>query len=308
MKPWRAMSGGQIAKIVSSFSCLALFLLVQAGESYRDLQRDLARPNADKEIQRIFARYPNLLAQDGDLADAVEYFDDEYSLKDLQSLVEIRAVSEEAVDPGIQAKAKAVKASPLYRDPGIQDKSNWLDGAMKRLRDLLKRSPNSPNVNLPNAAMPGWIIPGFWILLGLAVLVFAYFALRHFQWKGALRRKAKAVLEDDEPDRTLDEWLTMADQYAAEGKYREAVRAMYLSCLLKFDEAGVARFVRGETNWEHLRRIQASPKRPEPLTFLEPTQAFDRIWYGFHVNGVSDYEQFRFWYQSVTDALTAVKR
>jgi hypothetical protein len=76
-----------------------------------------------------------------------------------------------------------------------------------------------------------------------------------------------------------------------------------LACLLRFDEHGVARFDRGQTNWEHLARVEASPKRPPSLDFRRATQAFDRIWYGFQCLGAPDVADFRGWYEDVRRAL-----
>jgi hypothetical protein len=176
------------------------------------------------------------------------------------------------------------------------------------LIDLLPKRGPTTGFQLPQTSIPGWIVPAMWFLIGGIILTFGYFVFRHFTWKRALTRKAKAVLEEDEPERTLDEWLTLEDEHVAAGRYREAVRAMYLSCLLKFDEAGVARFIRGETNWEHLARISASAKKPESVDFRPPTQSFDRVWYGFHVKGIEDVEVFRSWYGQITEALRNVAK
>ena len=113
------------------------------------------------------------------------------------------------------------------------------------------------------------------------------------------------MLEDDEPERSLDEWLAEADTLQAQGRYREAVRALYLASLLRFDEARVARFQRGQTNWEHLTRIEASPTMPKDLDFRATTRLFDRIWYGRIVRGKEDVDQFRAWYLNITNTLRA---
>jgi hypothetical protein len=137
------------------------------------------------------------------------------------------------------------------------------------------------------------------------VIAFLVFALKRFVWSKRLERKAKALLDEDEPERTLDEWLELADRLERQGKYREAVRCLYLACLLKIDEARIARFERSQTNWEHLARIEASPARPSDLEFREPTRAFDNIWYGMRVNGSEDVMRFRAWYRQVTESVRA---
>jgi hypothetical protein len=140
------------------------------------------------------------------------------------------------------------------------------------------------------------------ILVGL-ILVFLYFVIRHFSWKKSLTRKATAMLSEEEPELSKDEYLVEADRLMSEGRHREAVRYLYLACLLLFDENGVARFIRGQTNWEHLRRIQASDKRPEDLDFQPATQKFDVVWYGMRVEGTSDVMAMRDWYSWVSEKL-----
>jgi len=206
-------------------------------------------------------------------------------------------------------QAAAIKKNPMYRDNGEKDESNWIASSFEKLNDWITKmfqrsqpqTPNLPNMGAPNLSWLVWLV---WILLGGVVLTFVVLAVRHFSWQRKLKRKATALLEEDEPERSLDEWLEQADLLTSQGKYREAVRCLYLACLLKFDEHGVARFIRGETNWEHLARIEASLKRPISVDFRPATQAFDRVWYGFHVNGIADVDRFRAWYQFLTEALS----
>lgn len=203
------------------------------------------------------------------------------------------------------AMAKDIKRSPLYRDPGLKEQTNWLSGAASRL-DNLKWDPSCDKPDAQVGEMPqvgNWLVPAMWTILALAVAGFLAFAFKRFSWSKRLERKARALLDEDEPERTLDEWLDLADRLEREGRHREAVRCLYLACLLKLDEARVARFERGETNWEHLSRIEASPKKPADLDFRSPTRAFDEIWYGMRINGSEDVSRFRAWYRQVTDAV-----
>ena len=308
MRLWPRMSGALIAKLASSFSLLAAFCAAGA-ESYRELSQAISAAQSVAEFRQLSEPYKSLIGRDPGLSEAFRTTWSASSVEDFKGMVAIRAAAETPIAARDHAaEARQIKSNPLYRDPGVAEQSNWLDGAMRRLADLMPKRGQNPNISLPQSGIPGWIVPGMWFLLGLAVATFGYFAIRHFTWKRGLKRKVKAVLEDDEPERTLDEWLLLADEHAAAGRYREAVRAMYLSCLLKFDEAGVARFVRGETNWEHLRRITASHVKPATIDFLAPTQTFDRIWYGMRTKGREDVDLFRLWYQKITDALKAVRK
>jgi len=228
----------------------------------------------------------------------------------LRGLIELRALNEEPTPGAEQAArdAKAVKASPVYRDSGTAQQSNWLNNALSRLRRLFDRPREDAPRNRDGLAIGPWLSYLMWTLLAVGVLVLIAVALRHVDWKRRLARRAKALLEEDEPERTVDEWLAEADRLAAEGRHREAVRGLYLACLLRFDEAGVARFDRGHTNWEHLARISRSPRLPEGLDFRGPTKEFDRIWYGNHVRGLEDVTTFRSAYQTISQRLGEVKR
>ncbi|MEQ1823201.1 MAG: hypothetical protein ABL949_11870 [Fimbriimonadaceae bacterium] len=202
--------------------------------------------------------------------------------------------------------AAQIKKDPRYNEAQEGKSANWAARAFKNLSKLWKRPPQPTTPNLPSPDLTGvGLIIRFvaWGLLAAAVFAFIYFVARYFRWKVTLAKRAQAVMDDDEPDRTLDEWLSLANDYERNGKYREAVRCLYLAALMKFDERGVAFFDRGQTNWEHLRRIEASPRLPSSLSFLQPTQDFDQIWYGFRVNGTSDVDKFRGYYNTVVEEL-----
>jgi len=203
------------------------------------------------------------------------------------------------------AIAKGIKRSPLYSDAGPQQTTNWLSNAFDRLNNIHPNcNCNRPvTVTPPGAAAGQWFIYLIYAIVIIALGAFIVFAVSRFNWTRKLKRKAKALLDEDEPERTLDEWLEMADKLEREGRFREAVRCLYLACLLKIDEARIARFERSQTNWEHLARIEASPMRPSNLHFREPTKAFDLIWYGMRVNGSEEVTKFRAWYRDVLQAV-----
>jgi hypothetical protein len=302
-----------IAKAVSSFSLALLLCAFGLAGQWGELHRRLQEAEEPAEIARILRQAETAESADPQFAKALEHWakepEDVRRQEQIVSLVELRA-SAESAQPALDApeEARRIKSSILYRDPGEHETPNWLGGALERLIKLIPEFGGraAPNVRMPTG-IGNWLVYTMWALLGAAVLAFAFFAFRHFSFKRALRRKAGAILEEDEPERTLDEWLALAERLEAEGNFREAVRCLYLACLLKFDEHGVARFVRGQTNWEHLRRIQGSQKNPAGLDFHSPTKAFDRIWYGMRIRGAEDVGLFREWYGDVTRSLQGGK-
>ena len=307
------MCGVRISKAVSSCSLLILAVLALA-QDYGAARRQLidAAGSPDKEAQIIKGLADGTLPADlkasvaAYLAEVPDQRVDE--LNEIKERLELYALTQKAAPPAtVLQEAKKIKSSPLYRDTGVEESSNWISRALENIAKLFERArlpeTDTPNIRPPSVGSLNWLMFTDWGLLGALVLAFVFFAVRHFRWQGRLKRKVRTLLEDDEPDRSADEWLAMADSLIAEGQFREAVRCLYLACLIKFDEHGVARFDRGQTNWEHLHRIHSSPTRPPGLDFEPATQAFDRVWYGFHVNGMADVDQFKSWYRFVTEAV-----
>ena len=178
--------------------------------------------------------------------------------------------------------------------------SSWLARALARLR--------RPHIDAPEfgggpsvPAVGGWATTVMWGLLAALGALAAYLLVR-FVRLPKLRRKPKLV-EDEEPERTADEWIREADALVAQGRFREAVRGLYVAGLLRFDEANVARFDRHQTNWEHLRRIEVSPRRPEGLDARDATGRFDRVWYGRLGAAAEDAAAMRAWYEGVAARL-----
>jgi len=323
-KRWLRMFGIRTAKIVFALSLLISCLTFGAGDP--NSQIAALRGRSPEEQLRLL----NSWASDGDLdtdvATKVSEIDAKIKVGDdgqfhmrpieakwLQRQVEIvtsklmlqaqlrsASVSDDSV-----ALAKKIKSSPVYRDTGPKETPNWLSNAFDKLNNIHPKCNCNHPINVSPEAANGakWVVYLIWGILVAALLGFIVFALRKVSWSRRLQRKAKALLDEDEPERTVDEWLEMADKLEREGRFREAVRCLYLACLLKIDEARIARFERSQTNWEHLARIEASHNRPATLDFREPTKAFDTIWYVMRVNGSEDVMRFRVWYREVTQAV-----
>lgn len=205
---------------------------------------------------------------------------------------------------------KTILNDRKYNDSGIAKERNWFADSLKRVTTAIENALRgifdrpSPNVNLPEST-PNIISVIAWIFFGGALIAFFTWGILWLSKRisPASKLNLGGMLGEDEPDRTADEWIVESDRLASEGKYREAVRCLYLACLVRFDEAHVARFLRQETNWEHLRRIQTSAKLPTGIDFKPPTQKFDEIWYGFNTNGQPDVDDFKAIYLEICQKL-----
>ena len=301
-----------VLKSALTFSLAIVWSLASAG-TYTDLQLKLKRANSDADVISIIKSSEITRAQD-DFKQGIKDVQEgdatsEEVAKRFRSMVNLGALTENK-GPGVvanQTDAAQVKSSPLYQDPGIDQKRNWLADALRRLKKLKFKQATDQRSGTGSGLFGPLLVYLMWAVLAGAVGVLLYVAATHIRWQKSLTRKAKALLEEDEPDRTVDEWLQLADDHAAAGRYREAVRALYLACLLRFDESDVARFDRGQTNWEHLARIEGSANLPPGIEFRSPTQRFDRIWYGYQTEGQPDVDLFRNWYQTITAALKVAK-
>lgn len=304
-------------RIASTFSFILLVSGFACATDYAALQNGLESAATRSEKQAAIHRVISAAGNDSQLGEAAQFAAssnlDPARIKRVEQMLEVRNQAQEALGSvptsrQLANKASAIKKNPLYHDAGVNENANWLQRALEQL----KFSPPTPKPDTTATTMPVSGVGNFFLyvvigLLAAAIIAFIVVVVRHVDWKRAQKRKASAILEDDEPSRTADEWLDLADKLTAQGRYREAVRCLYLACLLRFDESQVARFDRRQTNWEHLSRIQASLRRPDHIDFLPPTRLFDRIWYGHRVRGVEDVEQFRAWYQEILAALHEVK-
>lgn len=306
-------------RVALFFSLLLAAALALAQVDYGLYYRKLADAASSDERKQVLRQLYASGVADGELqnrlGELISAWDQGYawSPDSVIEMIELRAITTLRFRFD-EAKRLAVKEkkSPLYRDPGLQESSNWIERSMRALGEFVSTLFRSrPESRMPEMRGPmsgpnlTWVVYVVYGFLAAVLLFFLVLAIKKFRWRATLKRKASAILEEDEPERTLDEWLAMADRLISEGKYREAVRCLYLACLLRFDEAGVARFIRSQTNWEHLARISSSPRLPGGLDFRIPTREFDRVWYGFRVNGMDDVELFRKWYVDLTHALGA---
>lgn len=200
-----------------------------------------------------------------------------------------------------------MEGAPATKPPAIATAGNervassWLARAFDRLHapDLdLGKSSSAP------VKVGPWLNTFMWGMLGLLAGFAVYLLARYVRLPG-LRKKAKPIAPD-EPLRSADAWLEEANALLAQGRFREAVRGLYVAGLMRMDEAGVARFDPHETNWEHLRRIEASPKRPVGSDVRSATSLFDRCWYGHLPSSAADVASMRAWYQDLVSHLAGV--
>jgi hypothetical protein len=287
------------------------------GADYRAVAKELAEAPDEAAKRRILAELSEEpLDQELQMRLRELALDKSYAItvEQAEKMIQLRAFAQgaaEAPAPEDAAEvARKITSSPLYREPDERQASNWFARGLERLGDALRRLVEGLEpADLPEAPRTDADVLGFLRVVVWGALVaflgfVLYWVFRHFSWRSRLERRVTAMLEDEEEALSRDEYLARADELAAEGRHREAVRCLYLACLLLFDEHRVAPFLRGQTNWEHLRRIAASPAKPSKLDFRPPTELFDVVWYGMKVRGPEDVERMRGHYLDVLGGLS----
>jgi len=92
-----------------------------------------------------------------------------------------------------------------------------------------------------------------------------------------------------------DEWLRMADQFAAEGDFRLAMRAVHLAGLRYLGEKGLVTLQPAKTGLEYgrelARRLRDVPAAIEG--FGSGLRQYEGVWYGFGAAGDGTYQTLR---------------
>lgn len=182
-----------------------------------------------------------------------------------------------------------IRTGPTRVQQIMADLTKAIDDFLKR---LIKWVSNLfPSRTTPSATPAAQIDERWlWALL-ISVIGAALSTIGYFVWRASARRlerrEAKREVrflegEDAELLRLPpDELRERARQLAREGNFREALRHLYISLLLRLDARGVWRYDTRRTNWEHIAALESNIQRAPlvpPLSDL--TRRFDRVRYG----------------------------
>ncbi|HEY7310713.1 MAG TPA: DUF4129 domain-containing protein [Gemmataceae bacterium] len=155
---------------------------------------------------------------------------------------------------------------------------------------------------MPSVSSGGFSFLG-WVLLaglGLAILAAALYLFLSSR-RGARTPKPSAVMgkealpPENEAKQVLEEspselWR-QADKLAGDGRFREAVRILYLAVLALLHRQQFIRFEATRTNGEYVRQVHLSEIAPPELhePFHELTDLFEAKWYGERACESADY-------------------
>lgn len=189
--------------------------------------------------------------------------------------------------PEFQATVEKPDKAEEPKDDG-PDEESWLWKLFKKLMDwLFKREPpkvNAPDVGGVSMGAANGVIIG---ALVLVVAVLAFILIRSI--RGRPRAEAagdengltQSALEHDAMSalaKPSETWAGLADELAARGEFREAIRHLYLALLSRLHRDGVIDYDPTLSNWEYLFGFKGSAAVKS--AFKELTRRFDFAWYG----------------------------
>jgi hypothetical protein len=197
----------------------------------------------------------------------------------------------ERLDPEHHRRRPVRRTGPLRdRDSTAPPRPGASGGGwLNRMRGLSGPSPRIIQVLL-------WCLAG----LGLAIAVVSVTrALLHrFQSR---RRAAQSGGDETMAEEALEsgditvcdpeEFSLTAARLARSGRYREAMRALYLELLGRLYRSGAISYDRTRTNWEYAAQLRARPELRKP--FIDLTEIFDRVWYGQQPSTPEEYSRCR---------------
>ncbi|MFL5347228.1 MAG: DUF4129 domain-containing protein [Hyalangium sp.] len=202
--------------------------------------------------------------------------------------------------PSVDKEKEEPEATVPPEPPGWWKRfMDWLGELLKKLFKR-KDDPIRPSA-FSDASGAGAANVLVVLVIGLVLAVLAAVLLRAL---GKRQQEESAQLEVSTLDsqalaqdpmsalaRPPEGWAHLADELAAKGEYREAVRSLYLALLSRLHREGAILYDSTLSNWDYLRQFKGRREWLPP--FRELTRRFDFTWYGnLHV-GPDGYRDFR---------------
>ncbi len=182
---------------------------------------------------------------------------------------------------------KAEEATPDGEEP-----PGWLARLIKRFLEWLFDRDDEPSgpLPLPDAGPSGMaganavMVVAFVLVAGVLLYILVRSVQRTRRHEVAPDEAGGLVEQPLAHDglsalsRPPETWAGLADQLAARGEYREAIRHLYLALLSRLHRDGVIDYDPTRSNWEYLLAFKGSSSAR--AAFRELTRRFDFAWYG----------------------------
>lgn len=200
-----------------------------------------------------------------------------------------RALLESELGSGEYELGEQAEAGDAFRESFQERWRAWLEDLWRRMSAYEPQQPQpSPGV-LPE--IDGRIVmAAVAAVIALIIVLFLLGQTRTLRVSAPESESTSGGPGGDLPDARLRSplgWRGHADALAAEGLFRDAIRAQYLSVLARLDRTGEIEYRQERTNGEHLRTFRGL--RPRQQRFGDATWTFEMAWYGEAEVDATDY-------------------
>jgi len=103
------------------------------------------------------------------------------------------------------------------------------------------------------------------------------------------KRSEEPNVERKKRQESIESLIRTAESEAAQGRYRESLRNVYLATLLLLDRAGLITFTESTTNWEYIHALRGRASSAQIELFRDLTSLFDVSIYGGGAVSFDDY-------------------
>lgn len=171
----------------------------------------------------------------------------------------------------------------------INDLQDLLNAILRAIAEFLQRLFGHGSVKEINSIAASDLLRGLLILLGVvSFVVLLFVAVRRLTALSAQARRANGIKILRELY-TADQWRAQAIEASADRDFRTACRALYMSCLRRFDEKSIIPFSSARTNYEYYLALHSEKALQIPFRGL--ANLFDALWFGDRSAGDEEFQR-----------------
>lgn len=137
----------------------------------------------------------------------------------------------------------------------------------------------------------GWFLVGILVLVFvIAVVYLVMFLIKTFTGRHK-DAKVEKLIESIKIRPSFETMVERSAREAAEGRYRDAFRSLYLASIIMLDKSSLIVYTDSITNWEYLRVIKKQAPPDAVRVFNDMTLMFDILIYGHRDVSRNEYDE-----------------
>jgi hypothetical protein len=145
-----------------------------------------------------------------------------------------------------------------------------------------------------------------WLLFVGAAVGVMIFLLRSLQRQRLKVSLAEGAAKATAWDREGTDWAKLAEGYAAEGAWRDAVHCLYWAAIVTLEGRRAWRHNPTRTPREYVRLLNPGSAQQQGLRGL--TQIFERVWYGLRDAKAEEYARAKVFYEELAKASDGIAK